>query len=79
MGNKNNLLSVPREGPPKATHSVPGKVLSEMGLVGMDSRTSTPVDQVADTAAEVADTAQDIEEVKNRINPLYYELHGASH
>lgn len=65
MGNRNNLLSVPRKGPPKATRSVPGKVLNELGLVDIDNRSSTPIEQVANTAAEVADTAESLEEVSN--------------
>lgn len=63
IGNKNNLLSLPLKGAPKATRSVPGKVLNELGIVDMDSRSSTPMGQVAGTAAQVADTAQGLDHV----------------
>ncbi len=64
MGNENNLLSVPLKGAPKITRAVPGKVLNELGIVDMDSSPSTPIAQVANTAAEVADTAQMLDRVR---------------
>ena len=61
MGNQNNLLSVPLVGTPKPTRKAPGKVLNELGIVDIDSRSSTPIEKVASTAAEVADTAEKLD------------------
>lgn len=45
---------------------MPGKVLNELGIVSIDDlRSDTPIEQVASTAAEVADTAQLLDKVRN--------------
>jgi len=63
FGNQNNILCVDSNSTPKTTHHVPGKVLNELGIVAMDDRRSdTPIEQVATTAAEVAETAQLIDQ-----------------
>jgi ATP-dependent RNA helicase MRH4 len=65
MGNQNNLLSVPLVGTPKPTRKAPGKVLNELGIVDIDSRSSTPIEKVASTAAEVADTAEKLDNAQD--------------
>ena len=64
LGNRNNVLCVDSKSTPKTTHHVPGKLLNELGIVTIDDRRSdTPIEQVASTAAEVADTAQIVDQV----------------
>jgi hypothetical protein len=57
-------LCVEHKAQEKLHKHVPGKILNELGIVNVDDlRSNTPVEQVARTAAEVADTAQQLDKV----------------
>lgn len=71
MGNQNNVLRVEWKGTPKTHKHVPGKILNEHGIVNTDDiRSDTPVEQVATTAAELADIAQKLDQVGRVVDRL---------
>ena len=67
VGNQNNTLCVEHNAQTKPHKHVPSKVLNELGIFSVDDlRSHTPVEQVARTAAGVADIVQQLDKVGRR-------------